>query len=268
MELNNHKKIINAWCMYDWANSAFYTTVMAAVLPIFFRQVAAANLSQTQHHLATSIWGYTASIAMIGVAVLSLLFGPVSDYTASKKRFLAIFTGCGAVCTSLLALTGQGDWLWVSFLFIVANISCAGSEVFYNGLLPHIAKPDTIDRISTRGFAMGYLGGGLLLAVNIGMIFILPKAVMTSGNKVPMLGMQLSFLSVGIWWIIFSLPLFRIVPEPLGTQSGLLVENPLKIAIRRLSNTFHEISQYKQLLLFIVAFWFYNDGIGTIIKRE
>jgi UMF1 family MFS transporter len=266
MSLYNHKKIINAWCMYDWANSAFYTTVMAAVLPIFFRQIAAADLSQTQHHLATSLWGYTTSIAMIGVAVLSLIFGPVSDYTASKKRFLAIFTGCGAVATSLLALTGQGDWIWVSCLFILANISCAGGEVFYNGLLPHITRPGEIDRISTRGYALGYIGGGLLLAVNIGMIYFLPKTTLTSGKTAPLLGMQLSFLSVGIWWFIFSTPLFRHVPEPPGVKREIIGENPVKISIQRLSATFHEIRKYKQLFLLLVAFWFYNDGIGTIIK--
>ncbi len=258
--------MIHAWCMYDWANSAFYTTVMAAVLPIFFRQIAAANLSQPQHQFATSVWGYTSAIAMIGVAVLSLIFGPVSDNSASKKRYLAIFTAFGAVSTSLLALTGSGDWLWVSFLFIVANIGCAGGEVFYNGLLPHIARPGEIDRISTRGYALGYIGGGLLLAVNIGMIYFLPKTILASGKEVPMLGMQLSFLSVGIWWVVFSIPLFRRVPEPPCIKKGLSGVNPLKISIQRLSTTFHEIRKYKQLLLLLVAFWFYNDGIGTIIK--
>ena len=258
--------MIHAWCMYDWANSAFYTTVMAAVLPIFFRQIAAANLSQHQHQFATSLWGYTSAIAMIGVAILSLIFGPVSDYSASKKKVLAVFTAFGAVTTSLLALTGSGDWLWVSVLFIIANIGCAGGDVFYNSLLPHIARPGEIDRISTRGYALGYVGGGLLLAVNIGMIYFLPKTILASGKEVPMLGMQLSFLSVGIWWIVFSIPLFRHVPEPAGIKKGLSGINPLKISIQRLSVTFHEIRKYKQLLLFLVAFWFYNDGIGTIIK--
>jgi len=266
MEKYNHKKMITAWCMYDWANSAFYTTVMAAVLPIFFRQIAAANLSQYQHQFATSVWGYTSAVAMIGVAVLSLIFGPVSDYSGSKKRYLAVFTAFGAVSTSLLALTGSGDWLWVSLLFIIANIGCAGGDVFYNGLLPHIARPGEIDRVSTRGYALGYIGGGLLLAVNIGMIFFLPKTTLASGKTVPLLGMQLSFLSVGIWWIVFSIPLFRRVPEPPRIKKGVPGENPVKISMRRLSATFHDIRKYKQLFLFLVAFWFYNDGIGTIIK--
>lgn len=260
-------KIISAWCMYDWANSAFATTVMAAVLPIFFRNVAAVTLPEAQHHLATSVWGYTTSIAMLAVAVLSLILGPISDYGSSKKRFLAAFIGIGTLSTALLTLTGVGDWIWVSLFFILGNIGFAGSEVFYDSMLPHIAPPGQIDRISTRGYALGYVGGGILLVLNIGMIWFLPKTfISTNQDSVPALGMQLSFLSVAIWWGLFSIPLFRRVPEPQGVRSGLAGENPLSIAGRRLSTTFREIRRYKQLFLFIIAFWFYNDGIGTIIK--
>ena len=267
MPKDNHKKIINAWCMYDWAISAFHTTVMAAVLPIFFRNVAAVTLSGSQSQMATSLWGYTAAAAMLAVAVLSLILGPIADYGSSKKRFLAILTGTGALFTSLLAFTHAGDWIWVSLIFIVANVCSAGSEVFYDSLLPHIARPGEIDRISTRGYALGYVGGGLLLAVNIGMLWFLPKTVVQPGQEsVPVLGMKLSFLSVGIWWALFSLPLLRRVPEPEGVRLGLSGENPLRIAVRRLSATFNDVRRFKQLFLFIVAFWFYNDGIGTIIK--
>jgi len=253
--------------MYDWANSAFATTVMAAVLPLFFRNVSAITLPQTQHHLATSIWGYTTAIAMLAVAVLSLTLGPVSDYGSSKKRFLAVFIGIGSLATALLTFTGAGNWTWVCLFFIFGNIGFAGSEVFYDSMLPHIARPGEIDRISTKGYALGYVGGGILLAVNIGMIWLLPKtAIQADQTPVPLLGMQLSFLTVALWWVFFSIPLFRRVPEPRGAQSGLAGENPLRVAGRRLGTTFREIRRYKQLFLFIVAFWFYNDGIGTIIK--
>lgn len=267
MRLDNHNKIIHAWCMYDWANSAFATTAMAAILPIFFREVAAVRLTEAQQHLPTSIWGYTTALAMIGVAILSLVLGPVADYGSSKKRFLGIFMGIGVVSTSLLAMTGVGDWIWVAILFIFGNIGFAGSEVFYDSMLPHIVHPGEIHRVSTRGYALGYVGGGILLAVNIGMILVLPKMVILSGQEgFPVLGMQLSFLSVGIWWLLFSIPTFRYVPEPRGAHIGLSGENPLKVAGRRLSKTFREIRRYRQLFIFILAFWFYNDGVGTIIK--
>ena len=268
MKNPGHQKIIQAWCMYDWANSAFATTVMAAVLPIFFRNVAAVTLPNSQHQLATSIWGYTTAIAMFFVAILSLLLGPISDYSASKKKFLAIFAGIGITATSFLAFPGVGDWIWVAVLFILGNIGFAGSEVFYDSLLPHIALPEEIDRVSTKGYAFGYIGGGILLAVNVGMIWVLPKITILPGaESVSLLGMRLSFLSVGLWWAFFSIPLFRNVPEPLGKKTTLSVgENPFRVAGRRLYTTFRDIQRYKQLFIFIIAFWFYNDGIGTIIK--
>ncbi len=254
--------------MYDWANSAFATTVMAAVLPIFFRNVAAVTLPTSQHQLATSIWGYTTAIAMFFVAILSLLLGPISDYSASKKKFLAIFAGIGITATSFLAFSGVGDWIWVAVLFILGNIGFAGSEVFYDSLLPHIARPEEIDRVSTKGYAFGYIGGGILLAVNVGMIWVLPKiTILPGGESVSLLGMRLSFLSVGLWWAFFSIPLFRNVPEPLGGKTTPTVgENPFMVAGKRLYTTFRDIQRYKQLFIFIIAFWFYNDGIGTIIK--
>jgi UMF1 family MFS transporter len=260
------RKIIHSWCMYDWANSAFATTIMAAVLPIFFRNVAAVPLSGSEKYLATSIWGYTTSIAMFIVAVLSLILGPISDATGRKKRCLAGFVLIGCLSTSLLVFTGPGQWMAVAILFILGNVGFAGGEVFYDSLLPHIASRSEINRVSTRAYAVGYLGGGLLLALNIAMIFWLPKTVMGSEGEVfPVLGMQLSFLSAGLWWGFFSIPLFRNVPEPQVNQTGKNGQN-LRIAISRLSETFAKIRQYKQLFLFILAFWLYNDGIGTIIK--
>jgi UMF1 family MFS transporter len=265
MEYN--KKIVDSWCMYDWANSAFATTILAAVLPIFFRRVAASTLPAGETHLATSIWGYTAAASMLIVAAVSLLLGPVADYGSAKKRFLAAFTGIGVLSTSFLALTGRGDWPWVAVLFILGEIGFGGGEVFYDSLLPHIGGPGEFDRISVRAYAFGYLGGGILLAVNIAMIFLIPGTVLEAGGKpVPVLGMQLSFLSVGLWWAVFSVPLFRNVPEPAAGKNKLMGVNPLAVAGERLSNTFRDLRRYKQLFLFIVAFWFYNDGIGTIIK--
>jgi UMF1 family MFS transporter len=263
----DNKKIVLSWCLYDWANSAFATTIMAAVLPIFFRRVAAGTLPAGESNLATSLWGYTAALSMLIVALLSLLLGPVSDYGSTKKRFLGIFAGIGVLSTGFLSLTGHGDWLWVSVLFILGEIGFGGSEVFYDSLLPHIAKPGELNRISVRAYAFGYLGGGILLAINIAMIFLLPKTVLVPGGPAePVLGMQLSFLSVALWWAVFSIPIMKNVPEPVSDGEKLNGINPFVVARERLTSTFYHIRQYKQLFLFIVAFWFYNDGIGTIIK--
>jgi len=249
--------------MYDWANSAFATSIMAAILPIFFRNIAAGHL--TENHLATSFWGYTSAIAMLCAAVLTLILGPLSDYASSKKRFLSTFTLIGIIATAMLTWTGYRDWIWVALLFIFGSIGFSGSEVFYNSLLPHVAPKGMIHRISSQGYLTGYLGGGILLVMHVAAIMWLPKTILPNNESVPLMAMRLSFLSVAIWWALFSIPLFRHVPEPLG-QNGMNGGHPLRIAKERLTTTFKEIRQHKQLFIFLLAFWLYNDGISTFIK--
>jgi len=145
-----HRKVVNAWCMYDWANSAFATTIMAALLPPYFSTVAAAGLPAGR---ATSIWGYGVSLAMIVAAVLGPVLGAIADYTGAKKRFLLGFLVPAIVFTALLVFIGQGDWLWAVILYILASIGNSGANVFYDSLLPHVAHDDEIDQVSTRGFA-------------------------------------------------------------------------------------------------------------------
>ncbi|HHS12864.1 MAG TPA: MFS transporter [bacterium] len=258
------KKILRAWYLYDWANSAFVTSLMAALLPIYFREVAAAPAQP--RYLATSLWGYTAAFSMLLTTIVALLLGPVADYASRKKRFLAVFTGIGVAASLLLACTGYGDWIWVALLYLLGTAGFAGSEIFYDSLLPHICRPDRIDQVSTRGYAAGYVGGGLVLALNIGLIMLLPTRQLPDGLYAPVTGMKISFLIVGLWWALFSIPLFRRVPEPPGVQAGLQGRSPFRVARSRLFETFREIRRYRELFVFIIAFWFYNDGIGTIIK--
>jgi UMF1 family MFS transporter len=263
----NDPKVLTAWCLYDWANSAFATTMLAAVLPIFFRNVSAATFGPAGRQLATSAWGYLSSLSMLLVALLSLVLGPLADYGSAKKRFLAVFACIGIVFSSLLGLTGPGDWVWAAVFFVLAEIGFAVGEVFYDAMLPHLAGPEAMDRVSARGYALGYVGGGLLLALNVAWIAFLPRtAVVPGGPPVPVLGMQWSFFSVGVWWAVFSVPLFRRVPEVGGEGRPLGGANPFRLAFGRLRSTFSEVRRYRPLFLFLLAFWFYNDGIGTIIK--
>jgi UMF1 family MFS transporter len=255
-------RAIQAWCLYDWAISGFQTTIVGAILPIYFRQVSCFTLAK--NHFATSIWGFLSALAMLGVAVVSLILGPVSDYTGLKKRMLGTFTAIGIVFTAAIAFLGPGQWVWLSLVFVIASIAAAGSEVFYDSLLPYVAAPNQLNRISARGYATGYLGGGLLLAINVALIISLPKTEI-AGKTIPLLGMQLSFFSVAIWWGLFSIPLFLQVRE-----SAQCISWPgrdvLGISIRRLRNTFKDIRRYRTAFMLLLAFWFYNDGIGTVIK--
>jgi UMF1 family MFS transporter len=257
MEEKKHKQAITAWTMYDWANSAFATTITAAVLPVYYSSVAAQNLPP---NIATAYWGYTTTIALLLVAIAAPVLGAMADARGSKKRYLGLFASVGIFATALLYLVGTGDWLLASVLFIFASIGFSGSLVFYDSLLPHVARSDEIDSVSSRGYAMGYLGGGLLLAINLAMIMLSP-------SNLTQLMTRLSFVSVALWWLVFSIPLWLRVSEPPRRQVSVAEAgmHPVKAAFLRLSDTFGKIRQYRQLLKFIFAFWLYNNGIGTII---
>ena len=252
------KKPVRSWMLYDFANSAFATTIMAAVLPVFYYDVAAKGI---QESLAASYWGYSQSIAVLIVAILAPILGAISDYSAAKKRFLMFFAYMGMIASVLLAFVGEGDYVFASILLIVGTIGFSGANVFYDAFLPEVAKEEDIDRVSAAGFTLGYVGGGVLLGVNLLMImkyewFGLPSTLM---------GTKLAFVSVGIWWFVFSIPLIKNVVEEKKRQQKR-ERSYVAIGFQRLGRTWKELRQFKQLLIFLLAFWLYNDGISTIIK--
>ena len=253
-----HKKILRSWKMYDWANSAFATTIMAAVLPEFYSSVAGSTLDKTT---ATSYWGYSNTIAMLLIAIAAPILGAIGDHSGAKKRFLGGFAFVGIVATGLLIGIGSGMWVFASLLYIFGRVGFGGGNIFYDSLLPHVASPEEIDRVSAEGYAYGYLGGGILLALNLLMIlkpafFGIPDAAWAS---------RISFLSVALWWAIFSIPIFKNVSEPRVVIARDESPNPLKAGYQRLRKTLKDIRRFKELAKFLVAFWLYNDGIGTII---
>jgi UMF1 family MFS transporter len=255
LDEKEYRRRIRAWTLYDWANSAFATTVLAGVLPIYYSKVAGATLPSEA--TATAYWSLGLSISLLIVAVLSPILGTVSDIVRGKKRFLAAFAGLGIVSTALLVLVATGDWVLASILAVLGRIGFNGSLTFYDALLPHVSREEDRDRVSTRGYAMGYLGGGILLAVNVVMISLQPDSTW---------GPRLSFVSVAVWWAVFSIPLFLRVPEPLSAGGGLAPgEWVLSAGFRRLRRTLADARRYRELFKFLVAFLIFNDGIGTII---
>jgi UMF1 family MFS transporter len=259
--LGLHRPVLRAWAMYDWANSAFWTTVIVAVFPPFFADYAAAGLTPAE---ATARFAWSTTFAVTVVALLGPILGAVADYRAVKKKLLAVFMGVGVVATLLMVTIDRGNWMYAALLFVIANIGVAASQVFYDSLLPHIAAPEELDRVSTSGFALGFLGGGVLLLVNLA--WILSPA--TFGLPDTVAAIKLSFASVALWWLIFSIPLMRGVPEPPRTlesdETG--TENSIRAALVRVWETFHELRGYRQAFLMLVAFLLYNDGIQTIIR--
>ncbi|MGI6368005.1 MAG: MFS transporter [Anaerolineae bacterium] len=254
-----HRRAINSWCLYDWANSAFATTIMAALLPPYFSTVAAASLEPSK---ASAIWGYAVSISMLFTALIGPIMGAAADYSGRKKRYMGGFLVLAILFTGCLYLVQRGDWLQAVVFYVLASIGNAGANVFYDSLLPHVARQDEIDRVSAKGFALGYLGGGILLLINL-IWYMKPAWFGFADSSV---AVRASFLSVAVWWVVFAIPIFRNVPEPAGAAVTAERRSVVRTAFQRVGETFREIRQYGELFKFLLAFWLYADGIGTIIR--
>lgn len=253
---------LRAWALYDCGNSAFATTVMAAVLPTYFADVAAVHLDP---HVRTAYWGYISAFALAIATILSPLIGIMADMARAKKQYLKIFTLLGAAASVALYGVKEGDWILAGLAFILGDIGFSAANIFYEALLPHIASPKEIHRVSTAGYAIGYLGGGVLLAINLAWI-MMPQ---TFGIPDKGMAVRLSFVSVGVWWILFTIPLLRHVPEPEREKGIATVAHSwpmIKESFASLFKTFSALRHYRQAFLFLIAFWIFNDGIGTIIK--
>jgi UMF1 family MFS transporter len=198
------------------------------------------------------------------VAVIAPLLGALADYAAIKKRLLGIFLLIGAAATGAMFFISRGDWLFALVLFVIGNVGVAGTIVFYESLLPHLVPENELDRVSAAGYAVGYIGGGVLLAINI-LMMSKPSWFGLPGREV---AVRASLASVAVWWVVFSIPLFRYVPEPARRiESGERPHgNALLVAARRLIETFYELRVYRHAFVFLLAFLIYNDGIQTIIR--
>jgi UMF1 family MFS transporter len=255
--------------MYDWANSAMIVIVVTAVFPIFFSSYAAESLAPAVRQFRFSA---ATTLALAVIALLSPILGAVADHAPLKKRLLASFMALGTTAIALMFFVPQGGWLVALLLFVLANIGANGSFVFYDALLPHVARRDEIDRVSTAGYALGYLGGGLILLLVL-LLVLYPGAVgLPAGNDVSpraaSLPARLAFVATSVWWLVFSIPLFRRVPEP-ATRLLTDAERRMGIAraaVARLARTFRELRRYRNAFLLLIAFLIYNDGIGTIIR--
>ena len=269
--MKENRKAIFGWVLYDWANSAFATTILATLFPPFFRALAIRGGMSASG--ATSAWAFVTALSLLVAALVAPLLGAIADETGGVKRYLGAFAGLGIAATLSFTLVESAGWRWAGALFVLADLGFAGSIVFYESLLPRIARPGDIDRVSARGYAWGYAGGGLLLALQA--VCVAKPALI--GLPDTSAAVRLAFAATALWWALFSIPLFRRVPEPERSATGhadarekgrpRAITRPSVIAgWRRLRATFHEMRRYRQLFAFLVAFWIYSDGIGTIIK--
>jgi UMF1 family MFS transporter len=256
--------------MYDWAISALQTTTMVAVFPIYFVEIAKADLPGSR---ATAALATANTIVAVLLALASPVLGAISDVAAAKKRMLAASMAVGVLACAGMFLIHHGDWRLASALFVIALVGGTASVVFYEALLPHIASNEEIDRVSTAGYAMGYVGGGVLLALNLAWILQPAMFGMPAGpgltESQATLPTRLALLSVAAWWLLFSIPLFRRVPEPprvLEADERAAGWSVVTTPFRRIGETFQELRGFRQAFLMLVAFMIYNDGVQTIQK--
>ncbi len=252
------RKAVFGWAMYDWANSAFATTVMAGFFPVFFKQFWSFGSDATT---STAQLGLANSLAGIFVALCAPVLGAIADRGAYRKRFLFFFAVTGIVMTSALYLVSKGNWSMAALLYVLATVGFSGGNIFYDALITGVAPESRMDVVSSLGFSLGYLGGGILFACNVWMTL----SPGTFGFSGPAAAVRFSFLTVGIWWAVFSIPLFLFVREAAAPASTSR-ESAIASGFRQLKETFHDIRHLRTIFLFLLAYWLYIDGVNTVIR--
>jgi UMF1 family MFS transporter len=251
------RRAVFSWALYDWANSAFATTVMAGFFPIFFKQYWCAGMDST---VSTARLGMGNSLSGIVIALASPVLGAIADKGTAKKRFLVFFALTGIIMTSSMVLIPKGAWMLALGVYTLAIIGFLGGNVFYDSLLPGVASGTRMHFVSSLGFSLGYLGGGLLFAFNVWMTLKPSLFGLSNASQ----AVRLSFLSVGIWWLVFSTPLVLFVRERRSPGEALGIDM-IKAGFRQLGQTFRTIRRMKTIFLFLAAYWFYIDGVNTIV---
>ncbi|MEE9166934.1 MAG: MFS transporter [Candidatus Neomarinimicrobiota bacterium] len=256
--MKGKRKMIWSWALYDWANSAFATTVMAGFFPIFFKEYWANpdNPSESTFYL-----GMANSAAAVIVALLAPLLGAIADRGTAKKKFLAVFALLGIVMTGGLWMVDQGFWQLAVLIYVGAAVGFSGGNIFYDSLLPGVASKGEADQVSSLGFALGYVGGGILFLLNV-VMYLRPESFGIPDSTV---AIKLSFVTVAVWWAVFSVPVFIFVEEP-KIYSAVPLKKAITLGWSQLRNTLLHIRHLKVVGMFLLAYWFYIDGVDTIVK--
>ncbi len=254
---------IIAWACYDWANSAFATVVMAGFFPLFFKQYWSSDIPVTESTFHLSIAN---SLAGLVIVLIAPVLGAIADVGQWRKKLLFIFATFGILMTAGLYTVAQGEWLLALIFFVFAVLGFMGSVVFYDALIMSVAREHELDMVSAFGFGVGYLGGGLLFAFDVAMTLWPENFGFTDAAE----AVRFSFLTVALWWALFSFPLFIWVPEKQGSSANKTRAVKIGLVARQglgqLLQTFHEIKKLRVVFLFLLAYWLYIDGVDTIIR--
>lgn len=255
MKLNKTEK---SWALYDWANSAYSMTVTSTILPLYFKMVYA-NGGGT-NTMSTAYWGYANSFATFIIAIMAPILGTIADYRGYKKKFFGVFTWLGIAFTALLALVPSTYWIMLLMFYVVTVIGFSGSNIFYDAFLVDVTEEKRMDRVSSIGFAWGYIGSTIPFILCMALVILAQKEILPL--SIPT-ACKIAFVITAIWWGAFSLPIFKNVHQ----TYGIAVEpRPIARSFQRIVSTFRNIKMHKTVFMFLLAYFFYIDGVDTIIK--
>jgi len=251
-------KRTTAWAMYDWANSAYATTVMAGFFPVFFKQFWGSGLSVNE----STFWlGLSDSVAAVLMALMAPVLGAVADQGGLKKRILLQFTTLGVLTTAALFWVAKGEWQWAALIYTLGALGFSGANTFYDALLVDVAEHKHLDRVSSLGYGLGYIGGGLLFALNV-LMTLHPGWFGLAGKAE---AVRWSFMSVAIWWAVFTIPMWLYVHERNEAKHVDLAVS-IRGGFRQLAVSFHQVRRYRMAFLFLLGYFFYIDGVGTVMR--
>ncbi len=257
--MKNNQKTVWGWALYDWANSAFATTVMAGFFPVFFKVFWShgANVN-----VSTARLGLGNALASLIVALMAPVLGAIADKSDTRKTFLILFAYLGVLMTASLFLVEKGQWVLAVFCYCMGTIGFSGANIFYDALLPSVTNRDRIHYVSSLGFSMGYLGGGILFLFNV-LITLNPSWV---GLPNEAAAIRWSFLSVALWWGGFTVFTILWVPKGRTADPAVRFVDTIKDGFGQVLVTLGRIRRLKMVFLFLLAYWLYIDGVDTIIR--
>lgn len=250
----------NSWVFYDWGNSAYSIIITTAVFPLFFK--ASATEAGISAASSTAYLGYTIAISTFILAMLGPVLGTIADYRDFKKKFFSFFFSIGVASTALLAFIPYENWMLLLICYTLTAIGFSGANVFYDAFLIDVTLENRMNKISSRGYSFGYIGSTIPFLLSIIII------ILAQSNVIPLsitMASKISFLITALWWGLFSIPLFRNVSQRYYIER---VPNPVVNSFKRLGQTFKDIRKYRALFLFLIAYFFYIDGVGTIITMS
>jgi len=254
MKLN---KLERSWALYDWANSAYSMTVTSTILPLYFKMIT--DSAGIEKNISTAYWGYANSLGTLLIAILAPILGTIADYKGYKKKFFRFFFMLGVVSTAMLALP-KDQWLVLLIIYFITEIGFSGANIFYDAFLVDVTTEDRMDRVSTMGYGLGYIGSTIPFIICIAII------ILAQFNKIPMsieTASRISFVITAIWWGVFTIPMLKNVKQVHYVE---IEKNPILSSFKRLFKTLREIKKHKSIFIFLLAYLFYIDGVDTIIK--